>query len=190
MNIASEMAELHTNDLTNLRLIKSNFLFHEIFLQFLLNSHPAFFWRQKYPDKFSEQTPDEMRVNQDVDIDILNKNLCRSLRKTGFSIFMQDGAPCHTAKKVQQWFDDHPWVTLLPWAPQSPDMNIIENLWTLLKQEVAKLPAATNREELKERILSAWKNLGRRRDALKNLCDSMPRRVSALVQTRGGPTKY
>ena len=56
---------------------------------------------------------------------------------------MQDGAPCRTAKKVQQWFDDHPWVTLLPWAPQSPDMNIIENLWTLLKQEVAKLPAAT-----------------------------------------------
>ena len=69
-------------------------------------------------------------------------------------------------------------------------MNIIENLWTLLKQEVAKLPAATNREELKERILSGWKNLGRRLDALKNLCDSMPRRVSALVQTRGGPTKY
>ena len=102
MNIASEMAELHTNDLTNLRLIKSHFLFHEIFLQFQLKSHPAFFWRQKYPDKFSEQTPDEMRVNQDVDIDILNKNLCRSLRKTGFSIFMQDGAPCHTAKKVQQ----------------------------------------------------------------------------------------
>ena len=132
----------------------------------------------------------QKRVNQDVYIDILNKNLCRSLRKTGCSIFMQDGAPCHTAKKVQQWFDDHPWVTLLPWAPQSPDMNIIENLWTLLKQEVAKLPAATNREELKERILSAWKNLGRRRDALKNLCDSMPRRVSALVQSRGGPTKY
>ena len=29
------MAELHTNDLTNLRLIKSHFLFHEIFLQLL-----------------------------------------------------------------------------------------------------------------------------------------------------------
>ena len=25
------MAELHTNDLTNLRLMKSHFLFHEIF---------------------------------------------------------------------------------------------------------------------------------------------------------------
>ena len=59
MNIASEMAELHTIHLTNLRLIKSHFLFHEIFLQFPLKSHPAFFWHQKYPDKFSEQTPEE-----------------------------------------------------------------------------------------------------------------------------------
>ena len=89
-----------------------------------------------------------------------------------------------------EWFADHPDVTLLSWAPQSPDMNIIENLWTLLKQEVAKLNAAKNRDELKDRILSAWKNLGERRDVLKNLCDSMPSRVSALVQSRGGPTKY
>ena len=183
------MAELHTIHLTNLRLMKSHFLFHEIFLAISAEDATGVFLAPKiswqvFPNKRQK------RVNQDVYIDILNKNLRRSLRKTGCSIFMQDGAPCHTAKKVQQWFDDHPWVTLLPWAPQSPDMNIIENLWTLLKQEVAKLPAATNREELKERILSAWKNLGRRRDALKNLCDSMPRRVSALVQTRGGPTKY
>ena len=183
------MAELHTIDLTNLRLMKSHFLFHEIFLAISAeNATGVFFGAKNIPTTFPNKR--QKRVNQDVYIDILNKNLRRSLRKTGCSIFMQDGAPCHTAKKVQQWFDDHPWVTLLPWAPQSPDMNIIENLWTLLKQEVAKLPAATNREELKERILSAWKNLGRRRDALKNLCDSMPRRVSALVQSRGGPTKY
>ena len=182
------MAELHTNDLTNLRLIKSHFLFHEIFLQFPLKSHPAFFWRQKYPDKFSEQTPEESQPRclhwypQQESPKVTQEDWLLHLHARW--------APCHTAKKVQQWFDDHPWVTLLPWAPQSPDMNIIENLWTLLKQEVAKLPAATNREELKERILSAWKNLGRRCDALKNLCDSMPRRVSALVQSRGGPTKY
>ena len=183
------MAELHTIHLTNLRLMKSHFLFHEIFLAISAEDAPGvFFGAKNILTSFLNKH--QKRVNQDVYIDILNKNLRRSLRKTGCSIFMQDGAPCHTAKKVQQWFDDHPWVTLLPWAPQSPDMNIIENLWTLLKQEVAKLPAATNREELKERILSAWKNLGRRRDALKNLCDSMPRRVSALVQSRGGPTKY
>ena len=174
------MAELHTIHLTNLRLMKSHFLFHEIFLAISAEDATGVFWTNTRRESTKMSTL----------IDILNKNLHRSLRKTGCSIFMQDGAPCHTAKKVQQWFDDHPWVTLLPWAPQSPDMNNIENLWTLLKQEVAKLPAATNREELKERILSAWKNLGRRRDALKNLCDSMPRRVSALVQSRGGPTKY
>ena len=59
MNIASEMAELHTNDLTNLRLMKSHFLFHEIFFAISAEVAPGIFGRQKYPDKFSEQTPEE-----------------------------------------------------------------------------------------------------------------------------------
>merc|ERR1712018_724044 len=65
-------------------------------------------------------TKKQKRVNQDVYIDILNDHLRRSLRKTGCSIFMQDGAPCHTAKKVKVWFDKHPNITVLSWCPQSP----------------------------------------------------------------------
>ena len=187
MNIASEMAELHTNDLTNLRLIKSHFLFHEIFLQLL-----------SFLMKMTAMMADARRVRNARRESTKMSTLISSTRiSEGHSGRLVAPSSCKMGRHVtqprkcsNQWFDDHPWVTLLSWAPQSPDMNIIENLWTLLKQEVAKLPAATNREELKERILSAWKNLGRRRDALKNLCDSMPRRVSALVQTRGGPTKY
>ena len=66
MNIASEMAELHTIDLTNLRLMKSHFLFHEIFLAISAeNATGVFFWRQKYPDNFSEQTPAAMPAPPD-----------------------------------------------------------------------------------------------------------------------------
>ena len=52
-----------------------------------------------------------------------------------------------------------------------------------LKWEVATLPPAKNREELKTRILQGWANLGKRRDILRNLCDSMPRHVAALLET-------
>ena len=69
-------------------------------------------------------------------------------------------------------------------------MNPFENCWTLLELEVAKLPAAKNREELKERILTAWNNLAKRKDVLKSLCDSMSSRVAALKKAKGGPTKY
>ena len=55
---------------------------------------------------------------------------------------------------------------------------------------MGKLPTATSREQLKRRIMQAWAALGEREDVLKNLCDSMPRRIEALVAAEGGNTKY
>ena len=69
-------------------------------------------------------------------------------------------------------------------------MNPIENAWDLLKYEMGKLPTATSRKQLKTRIMQAWAALGEREDVLKNLCDSMPRRIEALVAAKGGNTKY
>ena len=43
-----------------------------------------------------------------------------------------------------------------------------------------------NREELKTRILQGQANLGKRRNILRNLCDSMPRHVAALLETEEG----
>ena len=58
------------------------------------------------------------------------------------------------------------------------------------KYGMGKLPTATTREQLKTRIMQAWAALGEREDVLKNLCDSMPRRIKALVAAKGGNTKY
>ena len=45
---------------------------------------------------------------------------CRSIR------FMQDGAPCHTAKKTKDCLAEE-WIKCLPWPSQSPDMNPVED---------------------------------------------------------------
>ena len=47
-----------------------------------------------------------------------------------------------------------------------------------------------NSEELMTRILQGRANLGKRRDILKNLCDSMPKHVAALLEAEEGSTKY
>ena len=69
-------------------------------------------------------------------------------------IFQQDSAPCRTAKAVKSWIAKNN-VQVLPWAGNSPDMNPIENLWELLKEEIHSVPITT-KTALIERLIHVW----------------------------------
>ena len=43
-------------------------------------------------------------------------------------IFMQDGASCHTSRVTMDFHNISNIMLLSDWPPQSPDINIIENL--------------------------------------------------------------
>jgi len=51
------------------------------------------------------------------------------------TIFQQDNASTHTAKKVQAWMNKNK-VRVLPWSRHSPDLNPIDNLWANVKERV------------------------------------------------------
>ena len=108
---------------------------------------------------------------------------------TGTEVFMQDGAPCHTARSITTWLKDSK-VPVLDWVSQSCDLNPIENLWRELKQIIAGMEAATNLNDLAKKISRAWKILGRKKEFLAALTYSMPSRVQAVVDAEGDVTKY
>ena len=47
-------------------------------------------------------------------------------------------------------------IPLLDWPGNSPDLNSIENVWKLLKKEIAK-QYVTNKVDLIEKIIYHWK---------------------------------
>lgn len=103
-------------------------------------------------------------------------------------IFQQDSAPCHTARSVKTWCSEND-VKLLPWAGNSPDMNPIESLWSILKDEIHDVPITTKRD-LIERLIHVWFHSDKIRNLCRTLIVGMPRRVRALKLAKGGPTDY
>lgn len=123
---------------------------------------------------------------------ILDTNLEATARdqrmlRTGF-LFQQDGDPKHTSAKSRDWFEDHR-IRLLKWPAQSPDLNPIEHLWDHLKRKLNSYENhPTSIQELEARIEWEWNRVDP--EVCRNLVDSMPRRIAAVIRAKGGSTKY
>ena len=71
------------------------------------------------------------------------------------TIFQQDSAPCHTSKVMMKWFQDNHVQLLKDWPPNSPDLNVIENCWALMKAKVtAHWP--TSEKDLLDVLKKVW----------------------------------
>ena len=102
-------------------------------------------------------------------------------------VFQQDNAPCHTSKMTTNYLLCNR-INVLPWPPQSPDMNPIEHMWDELERRLYKQEKATSLDDLYLKLQSVWYDIPI--EVVRNLISSMPRRVEALLKARGGITKY
>ena len=103
-------------------------------------------------------------------------------------VFQQDNAPIHTAKIIKEWFKNKN-VTTISWPANSPDLNPIENVWKLLKDNIQKRENfPRTMEELKITLKEEWSKFDV--SILRDIVDSMPRRIEAVLKVNGAPTKY
>lgn len=103
-------------------------------------------------------------------------------------LFMHDNAPPHTGRVATNFLETE-GVTVLQWPSCSPDLNPIEHLWDMIKRRIrARVNNPGNTDQLIQAALEEWENLPQ--ENINNLIESMPRRIRACIEARGGNTDY
>ncbi|GFW43896.1 hypothetical protein TNCV_4786071 [Trichonephila clavipes] len=69
----------------------------------------------------------------------------------------------------------------------SPDLNVIDHLWSHLERSVQK-HQITSKEQLKTVLQEEWLNIVP--ETTRHLVESMPRRLEAVISAKGYATKY
>ena len=116
---------------------------------------------------------------------ILRENLMENLFLG--EIFQQDNAPCHVSVSTLNFLNENGFSILENWPPQSPDLNIIENVWSYLKRRVSK----RNPKCLEELIRFSFQEFSKIPTVyIQKLYRSVPRRLQLAIKKKGFCTKY
>ena len=103
-------------------------------------------------------------------------------------IFQDDNAPIHRARSVQEYKLQNNIYSMV-WPAQSPDLNIIENVWLRLKRELKNgNNIITSKNELEMAIRRVWPNIPV--NYIQSLYRSIPRRIQRVSRSKGYITKY
>jgi transposase len=101
--------------------------------------------------------------------------------------FQQDNAPAHRAASTLQWLADK-HIRVMEWPPYSPDINPIENMWAILKQEIHR-ESVFDKDDLVQRAQAIWNSPSFQIHS-RRLIDSMHQRCFDCVRLGGGVIGY
>ena len=133
--------------------------------------------------------PFGLENHKEVYIDILEEGIVpevRDLCRNSSWTFVHDGAPAHRAKMTKKWLEEQK-VRSLGWPANSPDLNIIETIWNMVKQEI-KRREPKSADEIWQAAKETWDNVSL--EEVRRQFSGWGRRLSAVVKNQGGHTKY
>ena len=134
----------------------------------------------------------EGTLNAQKYINILENHLLpkmKQLYKQDAYKFMQDHATAYDSNITQSWLSQNleQFFGKEEWHAKSPDLNAIENLWSILEDKIDR-QKVKSKSDLKKSLAKAWNSI--KIEELQKLISSMPNRRSEVRASKGGYTKY
>lgn len=148
------------------------------------------FWRCITSDSAGTLTPTECNINSRKYIEILDTNLWpvignyeeKRVGKPSY-IFQEDNAPVHTSRETYSWKREN-HINTMNWPPQSPDLNVIENVWRTVKIKLQKsVSEIKTRQDLIYNVLEIWTPLTP--TCIKSLYLALQKRIRAVLGANG-----
>ena len=98
----------------------------------------------------------------------------------------QDNDPKHTSRVAKEFIAEN-GIRVIDWPSNSPDLNPIENMWHMIKNNVEKrMPK--NIEELKKFMVEEWDAISD--ETVNNLVLSMENRCKLVLKENGDRISY
>jgi len=100
--------------------------------------------------------------------------------------FQEDNAPVHKSAKVRKFMRDSS-IKVLDWPARSPDLNIVEDIWKIISDQVYDGPQFININTLSEKVKYVINDINRsQRQKVLDLYKSIRSRLCTVLFKRGG----
>jgi transposase len=101
--------------------------------------------------------------------------------------FCQDNASIHTANETLEWLEEDGVSWIGDWPANSPDLNLIENVWGIMVRRMGGRNFDTE-AQLWAAVVEEWDNISY--DTIRKLYKSVRMRYQAVLGANGKHTKY
>ena len=125
--------------------------------------------------------------NHSTYLTVINANL-NGQRYRDEILFQHDNARPHVARICRDFLANEN-IRVIPWPALSSDMAPIEHLWDCLDRRVRKRPhQPQNLNEMRNALNQEWRRISQAN--IRRLIQSLNRRCNALIDARGGFTRF